>query len=335
MAGLVEVLQERAEAIAEGLSKGMWMWGSGGYFGGSWRGYTRGERLQGFLIADDAVMYQRPSAPKAKLWLTNIKYKDVANVEFGEDSVVEDNIVEKEHDHWKVKSRGVVVTETIEHTFDHLTTREDDYKQQLRVAFEESLRLGGEKSKFGGGLKAEQEFIAAFEQKYGSQEDNKDVVRRTVSAAGPRVIDYVAIRRSQRLEQPVSINADLSCQVNIDDETQISTRGQTIWELLGGKQPPTTNRVHLVWETLDTLIEIFKGEAPVTLPLSPEFTKSPLDAGLVAIIEKHPEHANWIQRFSKVDSLDIDIEDDPSVKDLGNPDLIPLNPNVNNSGGTP
>lgn len=331
-AGLVEILQERAEAIAEGISIGLWAWGAPGYYGGSWRQYRRGERLQGFLIADDAVMYQRPHKPEAKLWLTVIRAEGVANVEFGQDSVVQADIIEKEHDHWKVKSSGTVVTETIEHTFDHLTTRRDTYTQQLRVAFEESLRFGGEKSKIGGGLKAEQELITAFEQQYGSQDDNKDVVRRTVSVAGPRIVDYEAIRRSQKVEQPVSVNANLSFQVNIDDETQISTRGQTWWEVLGGKQPPTTNRVHLIWESLDTLLAVFRGEAPIGLPLSPQFTEHPLDAGLVAVIEKKPEHANWVNRFSEVQSLDIDIEDE-TVVDLGNPDLIPLNPNVNNSGG--
>ena len=328
-APLVEILRPRAQAIAEGLSKGMWEWGAGGYFGGLWRGYNRGEQLVGALIADDAVMYHRPGNEKAKLWLTHIRAEGVANVEFGEDSVVQDDVLEKEHDHYKVPS-AVVLTTTIEHKFSRLTTREDTYKQQLEVAFKESLRFGGEKSKIGGGLEAMQDLITSFEQKYGSQDTQEDTARRTVSVAGPKDIQYVAIRRSEKVEQPVSVNADLSCQVNIDDETQVSTRGQTIWELLGGKQPPTTNRVHLIWDSVDTLISVFKGEAPVTLPLSTEFTRAPLDPGLVAIIETKPEHANWINRFSNVLDLDIDIEDE---ENLGNPDLIPLRPNVQQTTG--
>ena len=328
-AALVEILRPRAQAIAEGLSRGMWAWGAGGYYGGSWRSYSRGEQLVGALMAEDVVMYHRPGYPQAKLWLINIRAKGIVNVEFGEDNVVQDDVLEKEHDHYKVPS-AVVLTTTIEHTFDHLTTREDDYKQQLEVAFKESLRFGGEKSKIGGGLEAMQDLITAFEQKYGSQEDSKDVARRTVSVAGPKVIDYVAIRRSEKVEQPVSVNADLSCQVNIDDETQVSTRGQTWWEVLGGKQPPTTNRVHLVWDSVDTLISIFKGQAPVTLPLSPEFTRKPLDPAIVAIIEQKPEHANWVNRFSNVLDTDIDIEDE---ENLGNPDLIPLRPNVQQTTG--
>ena len=321
-ASLVEILRPRAQAIAEGLSRGLWA--AGGYRGGSWRGYYQSEQLVGALIADDGVMYHRPGYPQAKLWLTRIRAKGIANVEFGEDSVVQDDLLEQEHDHYKVPDR-VVLTTTIEHTFDHLTTREDDYKQQLEVAFKESLRFGGEKSKIGGGLEAMQDLITAFEQKYGAQEDKKDVARRVVSVAGPKVIDYTATRKSERVEQPVSVNADLSAQVNLDDETQVGP-AQTWWQVIIGQTPPKQNRIHLIWDSVDTLLEVFKGQAPIGLPLSPQFTAAPLDSALVAIVERKPEHANWVSKFFNVIDLDIDIEDEEGVTDLGNPDLIPLQP---------
>ena len=326
---LVEIMRPRAQAVAQGISEGLWRWGSSGYFGGLWRGYNASEQLVGSLIADDAVMYHRPGNEKAKIWFTRIKPIGIANVDFGDDRIVEDNVLEKEHDHFKVP-KSVVVTETIEHKFTKVTTRENAFKQGLELAFKESLRFGGEKSKLGGGLEFQQTLTASFEEKYGTGETQEDTARRTVSVAGPKDIRYTAIRRTTKKEQPVSVNADLDCQVNIDDETQISTRGQTIWELLGGKQPPTTNRVHIIWDSVLDLISVFKGEAPISLPLSPQFTGNPLNAGVLEAVVRKPEHANWINRFSEVQSLDIDIEDEA---ELGDPDLIPLQPNVA-SGGT-
>ena len=110
----------------------------------------------------------------------------------------------------------------------------------------------------------------------------------------------------------------------------MSTRGQTIWELLGGKQPPTTNRVHIVWPTFTDLVAIFKGEAPIGWSLAPQFTSAtggtPWDAGKIARLETRPEHANWIQKFINVTSMDIDIENEGEL--AGPVEQIPLAPSA-------
>ena len=328
---LVEVLRERAQLLAEGISLGMWRWGAPGYYGGSWRAYNASEQLVGALISEDppGVMYHRPGYPHAKLWLTNIRPLGEIDVEFGEDRIVETNILEKEHDHIKVAASGVVETITIEHVFKKVTTREDSYKQSIEEAFKESLRFGGEKSKVGGGLEAEQRAVQQFEQKYGSEDTQQDTVRRVVSVAGPRDVVYDAIRRSDRVEQPVSVHADLSFQVNIDDETQIGP-AQTWWQVIIGQKPPTTNRVHQVWSTFTELVAIFKGDAPISWPLARQFNSTTggaqWDDGKIARLEKRPEHANWIQKFINVTSMDIDIENE---EELTEPvALIPLAPSA-------
>ena len=102
---------------------------------------------------------------KAVLYTENIRPTNLVNQQFGDDVILEGNVQERFHQHLDV-AEGVTYEDTVSHTFTTTTSREDAYKQGLKVSLEEWIRGGAGSSQSGlaVGVTATQEFTADFEQ---------------------------------------------------------------------------------------------------------------------------------------------------------------------------
>ena len=129
---LVEAIRPRVQLMAASIAYRLNQQGRAG----SWDTYHVGEPLVGVLYKEDAIRFHRPpvfsGTEQAVIYIENIKPTDLKNQEFGPDVVIEGNIQERFHEHLEV-AEGVTYEDTVSHTFSTTTTREDSYKQGLRI----------------------------------------------------------------------------------------------------------------------------------------------------------------------------------------------------------
>ena len=171
---LVDALRPRVQLIAASAAYRLKRLGQAGL----WDTYTGSEQLIGELYRDDAIAFRRAEifsgTSKCVIYIEGIKPTDLLNQEFGPEVIIEGNIQERFHEDIKV-DKGATYKNSISHTFGTTTTREDAYKQGLRILAEEAVHIGAE-SGVSGDFKSQQEFTSNFEQKYGSQRVQEDTI---------------------------------------------------------------------------------------------------------------------------------------------------------------
>ena len=308
MTNLVEALRHRVEHIMASLS--YHMKAANAYSGGGmWDTYHLGERLVGVLYKEDAISWHRQEVfsgtSRATVYTYNIKPTNLKNQEFGNDIVVDANLQEK-FDKDINLAEGAVLKDTISHTFVKTTTREDSYKQGLRILAQEAVRGGAGSTQDGLAITAtaEQEFTAEFQQKYGSQEQTSDTLSEEVDLTGPWNGVYSFSRSRNKTQQEITAYVDYEFAIKVADESQIAYNRNPFLEAFGWK-PPTRNNFEFGYSSVAEFLSVMKREAPNYYALYQAYMDYPANQAAIEAIKSPPGKSTFIINFDDVTSEDI------------------------------
>lgn len=313
---LVEVLKPRAALIGEILANRMNLpeasdYNRAGhvyYGGGSWRNYKQSEGLNGVQVNENTVHYRRPSNDKAVLAFTNIRPVSGEHQDYGPEQVIDRNA--QDHAEKEITlPAGATFDDTVSFTFSKTTSRLEAYKQSLRTAFEQSLRLTG--SLVGAELKAQEELTADFERRYGNDETQSNTVSKHLTLKGPAHVVYRATRSIDRVQHEVTAALNYEHIVSMNDDVQISS-GQpapTVWDTIASvfvpsTAPATRARYSWQWSTLAGLLATISDEGNQQDPFYDLFYQRPEVAGVVDAVRAAPNTMKVKYTFDRVKTED-------------------------------
>ena len=232
----------------------------------------------------------------------------LAQQTFGETTVVNADHLDSHYAGNVDVPEGAVYKDTLNYTWNKLTTREDAYNQGLKVTLGEWGKLGAGTSTAGGGagISSEQEFHADFTQKYGAQQSESTTFTREVELNEPGVYSITFTRKSGDAEQRVTTKGDFDFSLLFVDETQVDNGSLNIFELLfTQKKPPTKNRFQFGWGNAKALLAVMRREAPSNYDMYTEYMEYPEDAGYVNAIDTPHGEASFLMQFK--DSIVYDV----------------------------
>ena len=210
----------------------------------AWEGYTSDETLTGELRYQGLVAYWRVAKPQAVLVFRDPVMNDMKNVDWGEEQVVQSNVVEK-YSNKILFEKEIDYKEEISHTFSKTRT----LLEQAKVAAEEAVR--GLASVEESGIKVELEVSVKLQEEYsrqwGETDTQSDTVTRDVEIKGPIALTYEATREIDKTQRLITAQTDFSHDVELIDETG------------AGEAPPL---IHIFWRSWPEFLAVAKGLAP-------------------------------------------------------------------------
>lgn len=271
---LFEANRHRAQLIAAHCVERM-------PFVGLWGGYTYDEDLVGELTFSNLITYWRKSSPMAKLVMWEPKISDIKEVDWGEEKILESNVIERYSDEI-IFDKEIDYEEELSYTFSETRT----LLEQAKVGAEAAIR--GLVSGSYSGVKAELEVSAKITSEYsrqwGKSVEVDNTVKQDIKIKGPITIKYEAERSIDKLQRHVIAKTDFEYSIGMIDETG------------AGVNPP---RIDLEWRSWQEFLALVKGEAPRSYvinrgghdiekenPLYHEFLNNPLSKKELKRLEK-------------------------------------------------
>ena len=302
---LVEALRPRVERMMASMAPRL---NHAGKFS-MWDTYRLGEHLVGTLVSEKAIRWHRPpvfsGTEKAVVWTRNIQPTDLTHQDFGPDETIEGNIQERFHEHLEVAD-GVTYEDTVSHTFTATTSREDAYKQGLRILATEAVRVGAGSTESGvtGNFTSEQEFHADFEQRYGGGTSKSDTLSRKLSIPGPWNGCYEFTRSRDKKQQTVTAFADYEFGIEVLDEHQVKYNRDSFKEFFGW-QPPTRNLLDIGWTSFAEFMAVVRRLAPSDKALYQAYMDLPESDENIAALAAPPGKSTFLMTFDDVTSSDV------------------------------
>ena len=309
MTSLVEALRPRAQKIAASVARTM---KQAGTYSASWDTYHEGEMLVGELVSQDAIVWHRPpvfaGTEKAYMFMENIQRLKLSSQEFGETVPIGAQNVESHYGGLIEVAEGSVYKDTLSYQWSKLTSREDAYGQQLKVAIEEWIRGGAGSSQSGlaVGVTQTNQLTFDFNQKYGSQSSETSTFSREVTLNEPGLYSVTFIRRSGDSQQRVTVDGDFEHSIRFEDRHQVKYDRNPFLEAFGW-QPPTRNLLSFGWASMAELLGVMRREAPSNYALYNEYMAVHENEDYIKAIEAPPGKVSFVLDFKDNVQYDVTI----------------------------
>lgn len=258
---------------------------------GLWTGYTAAEGLDGELRFENQLNYWRKGQPHAVLVFVDPVMHDLKDVDWGEESVVERNVVERDTEHLEVKA-GAVFDDTVTHTF----SKTRSLLEAAKVGMEAAVKASANASYAGvsGGVEVSAKVMAEYSRQWGGEETETDTVSRHFKIEGPWTGVYEAVRSLNKTQRLMSARTDFDFgRVGFIDETG------------AGVNPP---RIYMNWRSWSEVLAVGMGIAPADRTMYREFMRQELSADeLAALSAPSAEVVSSLVEYDHVVDRDIRI----------------------------
>ena len=239
---------------------------------GIWTGWTPAEGLEGMLVQDNLIRYQRPGTGDpnyAVVFFGNPKMCDIKNVDFGEEIVVKSDVTERYSDVID-NTTAVEYDEEITHTF----SKTRSLLQQAKIGVELSVKtsVGASYSGVNASVDVSAKIAAEYSRQWGEESNTTDTIKRTIRVPGNTSIHYEATRSIDKTQRKIKATTDFE-----HDCTIVS----------GPNNPGNGNRpmLELEWGSWSEFIEIAKGFAAADKAGYDIFKQFPLSESEIAELE--------------------------------------------------
>ena len=287
---LIDANLERAIYMAEILARRVESIGTSG----AWHGYQASEGLNGVRIRDNILRYDRPgygpdTATPAALTFFDPKFTDAVHVDFGEERVVQKDVIERYRD-TITKIKGVAFTDKITHTFSATQT----LQQALKVGAEEAIEGGF--SEAGASVKVSAKLTEEYQRQWGDSETHSDTVERTLVLPEDFEgdINYEAVRSTDKVERTITATANMDYGISF---------------VSGPTMGPNNYPYYLHhWDSLEQFIEVGKGFASAERALFDAFMAMKLTDEEIEHVRKIGEQSvEFDANYDNVQSQEIRI----------------------------
>lgn len=233
---------------------------------GQWQGYTADEGIEGVLVQDGLLRYNRPGKGNdpnyGLLFFQEPKLTELDKVDWGDYHVVQKDVVEHETQ-TITKIKGIDYKNTIEHTFTKTTSMSEAFKVGAELAVKTYFE--GSYAGIKGGAEVSAKLTAEYSRQWGTEETHSDTVRREIELpidfGGEVNVDVV--RSIDKMERHVKGIFDLDYHINF---------------VSAPPQPYPDNRpmFDLGWDSVQQFIDVGTGQAAADKAMYGEFMAQPL-----------------------------------------------------------
>ena len=289
MQSLVQANEKRAILIAVACASALDAAG----IQSAWSGYDASEGLVGQLRTDTLIQYERPKSlfegeRYTRLFLDTPKLMDSTEVQIGEEIPIKKDVIERFSEPIE-KVAGVAYEDTIEHTFSKTTTLQEAFKVGAELAVKTYFK--GSYAGVEGGAEVSAKLTAEYSRQWGTTETQSDTVSRHIYLPESYVgkVDYEAVRSVNKVQRKIQAHSNLDYKV----------------EFVSGPKPEP---VHLTWESVNEMLEVFQGYASTTHAGYDLFINSPLSQeDTDAISAAGDQTVEFLVDYDNVQSMEIRI----------------------------
>ena len=211
-----------------------------------WSGYMQDEQLEGELRRETQIHYWRKDNPMAVLVLENPTMHNIKEVDWGDEVITQNNVVERYKDSIHI-GKDVEYDEEVSHTFSKTRSLLD----QAKVGAEAAIRglVGGEYAGAKAEVEVSAKITAEYSRQWGEQDQTTDTITRDIKVHGPIDLEYEAVRSIDRAQREITAKTDFEYAIGLIDETG------------AGENPP---RIYYWWESFLEFMSVVEGTAPRT-----------------------------------------------------------------------
>ena len=208
MQNLIDANKHRAILIANAITQRL------GDQAGEWIGYNPDEGLEGILVKDNLLRYNRPGHNSdaaqnyALIFFHEPKLADIKQVDWGEYNPVQKDIIERATSSID-KIKGVDFKQTVSHTFSKTTSMAQAFKIGAEVAVKAYFKASY--SGVEGGAEISAKLTAEYERRWGSEETHTDTLQQEIELP-PDVegkITYEAVRSIDKMERHIKATSNI------------------------------------------------------------------------------------------------------------------------------
>ena len=203
---LIDANKERAILIASICADRL------GDHAGEWTGYTATEGLNGILVQDGLLRYNRPGhdgeSNYALIFFQEPKLKKIKEVDWGKYNPVQKDIIERATSSIE-KIKGVDYKQAVEHTFTKTTSMAEAFKIGAEVAVKAWFK--GSYAGVEGGAEISAKLTAEYNRQWGTEETHTDTVRQEIELP-PDIegtINYEAVRSIDKMERHIKATSNI------------------------------------------------------------------------------------------------------------------------------
>lgn len=290
---LIDANLERAAFIAELCARRAENVGTVG----AWHGYRASEGLEGILVRDDILRYARPGSDNgdqfADIFFHEPKLTDVKKVDWGEETSVEKDVVER-YKSSITKIKGVEYDDKITHQFSKTKTLQEAFK----IGAELAIKAYFEASYSGvkGGAEVSAKLTAEYSRQWGSSETHTDTVERTLvlPADFEGDVNYEAVRSIDKVQRTIKAVSNMDYRIGF----------------VSGPVIPPENRPYYnyEWGSIEEFISVGKGFASAEKSMYRPFMVMKLTEDEIARIRELGEQSvEFMTEYDKVNNQQIRI----------------------------
>ena len=261
----------------------------------AWAGFDSSkEDLSRKLVTNDLLVYSRRNTNTfADIFFRVPKITEPKKIEWGEENVVESNIIEQHTDTYHKKA-GIEYNEDITHTFSEITTMEKAFE----FAAEQSIRAYFEASYEGikGGVELQAKLNEKYSEKWGTQTTHTDTISKhldlPVDFEGD--LHYKAVRSTDHVQRRVVTTCNFEYEVGF----------------VSGPVIPPDNKPLILhdWASLEEFISVATGYASSEKPMYDIFIQYPINQYEENVIRESGEQTvEMLLDYRNVNHQDIEL----------------------------
>ena len=281
---LIQANKNRAILIASAVSRRI-------SYNNEWTGYNKTEGLDGELVRDNVMLYNRPGhrggGRDALVHFIDPVLIEVKELDWGEPIVIESNVQERVRETIN-NNKPVDIEQEVSHTFSKTTTMSEAFKVGAELAVKVSAEEGMD------GFKASEEvsvkLTAEYNRQWGESQTQTDTVTQKLHFPANTDVEYEAVRSIDKEQRKITAK----CNFNYK-----------IWVISAPGEPPL---VDLEWKSLEEFISVAKGFASREHAGYDLFINNPLSQEEVdAILAPSDKTISWLVEYDNVQSQKITI----------------------------
>ena len=262
-----------------------------------WAGYHRDEELVAEFRGAKYIHYHRRSYPQAVLVFHEPCFLGLEGIDWGERHIVQSDVVERRGGQIQLAEGvklSVAAARSLTKTRSLLEQAKVGAELAVKAYAEVSGEVGASGGKVGGkaGVEVSAKISAEYQRQWGGSTSETETESAQLDYVGPKNIEYSAVRTLDREQRLMKGHVDFSHTVMVIDE-----------QGAGVGRPPM---IQLEWASVVEFVSVAQGIAPLTLPMSKEFTAAPIDETTAELIQAPSEDVvEWLVDYDNVRNLDI------------------------------
>lgn len=281
---LIDANRSRASLIAQAVSRRL-------PIPSQWSGYDISESLEGELVKDNVMFYNRPGhrggGRDAIIQFIDPVLTEVKEIDWGEPITVESDVQERYTDVIHNDS-DASYDEEVSHTF----SKTRSLLQGVKIGAEAAIKttVGAEYSGVKASAEVSVKLSAEYSRQWGEESTTTDTIKRSIHVPANTRIQYEAVRSIDKEQRY------MTAKCNFDHK---------IWVISAPGDPPMVN---LQWDSLEEFISVARGFASREHAGYDLFLNNPLSQDEVdEIIKPSNKTVSWLASYDNVTSQKISI----------------------------